>query len=58
MVRFSASNQGLILLLVADLLRACGKARGHLPGLDLALRTVPRERRRARDQATRWVAFL
>lgn len=45
-------------LLSAGLLRARGKARHHLPCLDLAMRTVPRERRRARDQATRWVAFL
>lgn len=45
-------------LLVAGLLRARGKARHHLPGLDLAMRTVPRERRRARDATTRWLAFL
>ena len=45
-------------LLVAGVLRARGKARHHLPCLDLALRQVPRERRRARGQATRWVAFL
>lgn len=45
-------------LLAAGLLRARGKARHHLPGLDLALRTVPRERRRARDVTTRWLAFL
>ena len=45
-------------LLVAGLLKARGKARNHLPCLDLAMRTVPPERRRVRDQATRWVAFL
>lgn len=45
-------------LLVAGLLRARGKARHHLPCLDLAMRTVPRERRRARDTTTRWLAFL
>lgn len=45
-------------LLVAGLLRARGKARHHLPCLDLAMRTVPRDRRRARDATTRWHAFL
>lgn len=45
-------------LLVAGELRARGKARHHLPGLDLALKPVPRERRRARDAITRVIAFL
>lgn len=45
-------------LLVADLLRARGKARHHLPCLSLALGGVTRHRRCARDQAMRWVAFL
>jgi hypothetical protein len=45
-------------LLVSGLLRDRGKARHHLPCLNLALKQVPRERRRARDASTRWVAFL
>lgn len=45
-------------LLVAGLLRAREKTRHHLPCLNLALREVPRERRRARDATTRWVAVL
>src|SRR4051794_25747597 len=45
-------------LVVSGLLRARGKARHHLPCLNLALRQLPYERRRARDPGTRWVAFL
>ena len=45
-------------LLVAGLLRARSKARHHLPCIDLALKQLPRERRRARDATTRVVAFL
>src|SRR5215207_3362834 len=43
---------------VSGLLRARGKARHHLPCLNVALRQRPHERRRARDQTTRLVAFL
>ena len=43
---------------VSGLLRARGKARHHLPCLNLALRRVPRERRCAHDATTRWIAFL
>jgi len=43
---------------VSGLLRAHGKARHHLPCLNGALRQRPHERRRARDQPTRLVAFL
>ena len=39
-------------------LRARGKARNHLPCLNGALRQLPHDRRRARDQPTRLVAFL
>ena len=45
-------------LVVSGLLRARGKARHHLPCLNLALRRLPHERRRARDATTRWIAFL
>ena len=45
-------------LAVSGLLGARGKARHHLPCLDLALRQVLRERRRARDLPTKLVAFL
>src|SRR4051794_1521218 len=45
-------------LVVSGLLRARGKARNHLPCLNGALRRVPRERRCARDHATRLAAFL
>ena len=44
--------------MVSGLLRARGKARHHLPCLNLALRQLPHERRRSRDQATRLVTFL
>src|SRR5215204_4132285 len=45
-------------LVVSGLLRARGKARHHLPCVNLALRQLPHERRRNRDQPTRLVAFL
>ena len=45
-------------LVVSGLLRARGKARHHLPCLNLALRQLPHDRRRSRDHATRLVAFL
>jgi len=45
-------------LMVSGLLRARGKARYHLPCLNVALRSVPLERRRNRDRATRLVTFL
>src|SRR5829696_1465766 len=45
-------------LVVSGLLRARGKARHHLPCLNVALRQRPHDRRRARDPVTRWVAFL
>jgi len=45
-------------LVVSGLLRARGKARHHLPSLNVALRQVPHERRRNRDQPTRLAAFL
>jgi hypothetical protein len=44
-------------LLTATLLRRCGKT-AHLPCLNVGLRLVPRERRRARDVTTRLVASL
>jgi hypothetical protein len=45
-------------LLVGALLRRDGKVVSHLVGLNIGLRAVPRERRRARDRATRLLAFL
>lgn len=45
-------------LLVDDLLRARGKARAHLPCLDVGLREIPRERRRHMDRAVRLAAVL
>ncbi len=45
-------------LVVSGLLRAHGKARHHLPCLNVALRPLPHERRRTRDQTTRLVGFL
>ncbi|OAS10649.1 hypothetical protein A5481_31895 [Methylobacterium platani] len=45
-------------LLAADLLRACGKARHHLPALASALRRVPRDRWLVRDPLSRWLTFL
>src|SRR4051812_24104643 len=40
-------------LVASGLLRARGKARHHLPCLNLALRQLPHERRRSRDQPIR-----
>src|SRR4051812_22758701 len=40
-------------LFVSGLLRARGKARHHLPCLNVALRQLPHDRRRGRDQLTR-----
>lgn len=45
-------------LLVGALLRRDGKVGSHLVGLNIGLRAVARERRRARDRATRLLAFL
>lgn len=45
-------------LLVAALLRESGTASGHLAALNVGARVVPRERRHARDRATRLAAFL
>jgi Protein of unknown function (DUF1612)/HTH DNA binding domain len=47
---------GLERLLAAALLRGRGKTRAHLACLAEGARTVPRERRRARDAVTRLVA--
>lgn len=46
------------LLLGASLLRDRGKARAHLPCLHDGLKTIPRERRRPRDQAGRLAVEL
>ena len=45
-------------LVVSGLLRARGKARHHLPCLNVALRQLPHESRRNRDQPTQLVGFL
>lgn len=45
-------------LLTAAVLRARGKTRAHLACLNIGLRVVPRERRRARDAAGRLTATL
>jgi Protein of unknown function (DUF1612)/HTH DNA binding domain len=45
-------------LLAAALLRQYGKTRSHLACLHDGLKTIPRERRRSRDTATRVVAEL
>jgi hypothetical protein len=45
-------------MLVAALLRERGKTKAHLAALNAGLRTIPRDRRRARDRTTRLVAFL
>jgi len=45
-------------VLVSDFLRARGKVRSHLLAYSVGLREIPRERRRARDQTTRLVAYL
>lgn len=45
-------------LLTAAYLRQRGKAAAHLPAVNAGLRTVPWERRRARDRASRLLAWL
>ena len=45
-------------LLVAAMLRDRGKTKSHLAALNAGLRSVSRERRRARHQTTRLLAFL
>jgi len=45
-------------LLVAALLRGTGKTAAHLAGISVGLRQMPRDRRRARDRATRLATFL
>ena len=45
-------------LLVAALLRARAKTRAHLACLNIGLRTIARERRRALDPTTRLIGFL
>jgi len=45
-------------LLTASQLRDCGKTRSHLACLNLGLRAIPYERRRARDQTTRLIAVI
>lgn len=44
--------------LVAAYLRFRGKVESHLPTFSVGLKAIVRERRRARDRATRLVAFL
>lgn len=51
-------NPWLGRLLVAAILGARGKTRAHLMCLNVGLRTVPREIRRARDRTTRLTAVL
>lgn len=45
-------------MLVSAMLRERGKTRSHLAAFNSGLRNVPRDRRRARDRATRLAAFL
>ena len=45
-------------MLVAAMLRERGKTKAHLAAFNAGLRTIPRDRRRARDRTTRLVAFL
>jgi Protein of unknown function (DUF1612)/HTH DNA binding domain len=45
-------------LLVAGLLREIGVTTAHLVSINLGLKSVPREKRQARDQTTRILAFL
>ncbi|TXR47915.1 DUF1612 domain-containing protein [Phyllobacterium endophyticum] len=45
-------------MLVSAMLRERGKTRSHLAAFNAGLRAIPRDRRRARDQTTRLVAFL
>jgi hypothetical protein len=45
-------------MLVSAMLRERGKTRSHLAAFNTGLRTIPRDRRRARDRTTRLTAFL
>ncbi|MBA8879415.1 RHE_PE00001 family protein [Phyllobacterium myrsinacearum] len=45
-------------MLVASMLRERLKTRAHLPAFNAGLRTIPRDRRRARNPNTRLTAFL
>lgn len=45
-------------MLVSAMLRERGKTKSHLAAFNPGLRTIPRDRRRARDRTTRLVAFL
>jgi hypothetical protein len=45
-------------MLVSAMLRERGKTRSHLAAFNAGLRTIPRDRRRARDRTTRLIAFL
>lgn len=45
-------------MLVASMLRERSKTRAHLAAFNAGLRTIPRDRRRARDRNTRLSAFL
>ncbi len=45
-------------MLVAAMLRERGKTRSHLAAFNVGLRSIPRDRRRARDRTTRLMAFL
>ncbi len=45
-------------MLVSAMLRERGKTRSHLAAFNAGLRSIPRERRRARDRTTRLLAFL
>ncbi|MES0036055.1 RHE_PE00001 family protein [Mesorhizobium sp. M0046] len=45
-------------LLVGAMLRHAGKTSAHLVCLNTGLRTIPRERRRARDRTARLIGFL
>jgi hypothetical protein len=45
-------------MLVSAMLRERGKTRSHLAAFNAGLRSIPRDRRRARDQTTRLTCFL
>jgi hypothetical protein len=45
-------------MLVSALLRERGKTKSHLAAFNAGLRSIPRDRRRARDHTTRLIAFL
>ncbi|HMF74438.1 MAG TPA: RHE_PE00001 family protein [Bryobacteraceae bacterium] len=45
-------------MLVSAMLRERGKTRSHLAAFNAGLRSIPRDRRRARDHTTRLIAFL